>query len=167
MPAGASTKLQRCMAVAVLGTHSIIFAQVQQGRIVGTVYDPQRSVVPAATVTVTDLGTNVSKRVVASSAGDYVLTPLNPGTYSVSATAPGFETSTRGGIELVVGAAVRLDFELRVGDTSTEVRVTAEAPLLNTEAGGLGQVITNTQIVDLPLNGRSFSELGRLSPGSA
>jgi hypothetical protein len=165
--ARAYTKLLRIVVIAALSIGSTIVAQVQEGRIVGTVYDPQRAVVPGASVTVMDLGTNVSRRVTTGAGGDYVVTPLNPGTYSVSATAPGFQTTTRGNIDLVVGAAVRLDFELRIGDAATEVRVTAEAPLLNTEAGGLGQVITNTQIVDLPLNGRSFSELGRLSPGSA
>jgi len=141
-------------------------AQVQEGRIVGAVYDPQHSIVPGATVTVTDLATNVAKRVATDSAGDYVVTPLNPATYSVSATAPGFQTTLRSGIELVVGAAVRVDLDLRIGDAATEVQVTAEAPLLNTEAAGLGQV-TNRQVVDLPLNGRSFSELGRLSHGAS
>src|SRR6266403_2257994 len=157
----------RFTVIAALSFCSILLAQVQEGRIVGTVYDPQRSVVPGASITVTDLGTNVARRVTTGAGGDYVVTPLNPGTYSVSATSPGFQTTTRAGIDLTVGAAVRLDFELRIGDAATEVRVTSEAPLLNTEAGGLGQVITNTQVVDLPLNGRSFSELGRLSPGSA
>ena len=159
--------LLRSLAIAILSGCSIASAQVQEGRIVGTIYDPQRSVVPGATVTVTDLATNSLKRVVTGSAGDYVVTPLNPATYSVSATAPGFQTTLRSRIDLTVGAAVRVDLELRIGDAATEVQVTAEAPLLNTETGGLGQVITNSQVVDLPLNGRSFSELGRLSPGAA
>jgi hypothetical protein len=153
--------------VLALGCSAIALAQVQEGRIVGTVYDPQRSVVQGAAVTVTDTGTNVSRRVATGASGDYVVTPLNPGTYTVSATARGFQTITQNGIDLSVGGAIRLDFELRLGDTATEVRVVAESPLLNTEAGGLGTVISNTQVVDLPLNGRSFSELGRLSPGSA
>jgi hypothetical protein len=165
--AGKRNFVLRAMTIAALAGNSIAFGQVQEGRIVGTIYDPQHSVVPGATVIVTDLATNSAKRLVTSSAGDYVVTPLNPATYGVSATAPGFQTTLRSGIELTVGAAVRVDLDLRIGDAATEVQVTAEAPLLNTEAGGLGQVITNSQVVDLPLNGRSFSELGRLSPGAA
>src|SRR5436190_11747134 len=133
---------------------------------VGTVYDPQHASVAGATVTVTDVATNLSKRVTADGAGDYVVTPLDPGTYSVSATAPGFQTTVRSGIELTVGLSARVDLELRIGETTTEVRVTTEIPLLTTESGTLGQVISNTQIVDLPLNGRSFTELARLTPGA-
>jgi hypothetical protein len=69
----------------ILASASTVFAQVQAGRMVGTVYDPQKAAVPGATVTVTDVSTNLSKRVVADGAGDYVVTPLERGTYSVSA----------------------------------------------------------------------------------
>jgi len=144
-----------------------VFAQLQSGRIVGTIYDPQHAAVPVATVTVTDLATNISRSVVTDSAGDYVITPLDPGVYKLSAAAAGFQTTVRTGIELVVGQAARVDLTLTIGEPTTQVQVTAEAPLLNTEAGTLGQVITNTQIVDLPLNGRGFHELARLTPGTA
>ena len=94
-------RLLRSIRIAMLAGNAIALAQVQEGRIVGAVYDPQHSIVPGATVTVTDLATNVAKRVATDSAGDYVVTPLNPATYSVSATAPGFQTTLRSGIELV------------------------------------------------------------------
>src|SRR4051794_3197249 len=74
-----------------------VLAQVQAGRIVGTVYDPQHASVPGATVTVTDVATNQVRKVIADGAGDYVVTPLDPGTYSVSATSPGFQTTVRSG----------------------------------------------------------------------
>jgi hypothetical protein len=154
-------------AICLLFATIIAFAQVQAGRIVGTVYDPQRAAVPGAAVTVTDVATNISKRVITDGTGGYVVTPLNPGTYSISASAPGFQTTKRSEIELVVGQAVRVDLDLQLGETSVEVRVTAESPLLSTESGTLGQVITNTQLVNLPLNGRGFHELGRLTPGAA
>ena len=151
----------------VLATAAIpVLAQVQAGRIVGTVYDPQQATVPGAVVTVTNAATNISRRVTSSADGEYVATPLEPGIYRVSATATGFETTVQTGIELQVGQAARVDLSLRLGETSTTVEVTAAVPLLNTESGTLGQVITNTQIVDLPLNGRSYSELGRLTPGA-
>src|SRR2546422_462469 len=142
------------------------FAQVQSGRIVGTIYDPNKAVVPGATVTVKDLATNVARQVVTNESGDYVITPLDPGIYSVSATASGFETTVRSGIELSVGQGGRVDLQLKLGATNTQVEVTSLAPLLNTESGSLGQVITTNQIVDLPLNGRGFHELGQLTPGA-
>ena len=155
------------LSVALTVGLGVTFGQVQAGRIVGTVYDPQRAAVPAATVTVTSVATNITRRVLADATGAYVVTPLDPGVYDVSATGPGFQTTTRAGVELVVGQAVRLDLELQLGATTTQIQVNAEAPLLSTEAGTLGQVITNTQIVNLPLNGRSYHELARLTPGAA
>src|SRR6266496_831233 len=142
------------------------YAQVQAGRIVGTIYDPNKAVVPGATVTVKDLATNVSKQVVTNDAGDYVITPLDPGIYSVSATASGFETTVRSGSEVGLAQEGRVELQLKLGATNTQVEVTSLAPLLNTESGSLGQVITTNQIVDLPLNGRGFHELGQLTPGA-
>ena len=119
---------------AALLTASAAFAQVQAGRIVGTIYDPNKAAVPAARVTIKDEATNISRQVVTNDAGDYVVTPLNPGTYTVSATAPGFETTVRSGIELVVGQGGRVDLELKLGATNTQVEVTAAA-LLTRAAG--------------------------------
>jgi hypothetical protein len=143
-----------------------VLAQVQTGRIVGTIYDPNKAVVPGATVTVKDQATNVARQVVTNDAGDYVVTPLDPGIYSVSATASGFETTVRSGVELTVGQGGRVDLQLKLGATNTQVEVTSDLPLLNTESGTLGQVINTNQIVDLPLNGRGFHELAQLTPGS-
>ena len=156
------------MKLLVLLTFSsgFAFAQVQSGRIVGTVYDQSHAAVPKATVIVVNTATNISRRVLTDAGGDYVVTPVDPGTYSVSATAPGFQTTVRGGVELTVGLAARVDLELRLGETTTEVRVTTEAPLLTTESGTLGQVISNTRLSTCPLNGRSFTELARLTPGA-
>jgi hypothetical protein len=158
--------LLRSIAVGVCCSHAIAIAQVQAGRIVGTIFDPQRAAVPGATVTVTNEATKLSRSVITGETGGFVVTPLNPGMYTLRATAAGFSTTTRGGIELVVGEAVRVDLELRLGETAVEVRVVADAPLLSTESATLGQVVTNTQIVNLPLNGRSFHELARLTPGA-
>ena len=140
-------------------------AQIQTGRLAGTVYDPNKAVVPNATVAVTETATNVTRQVTTSEAGGYVVPSLNPGLYDISFTAPGFRRSVRSGVEMQVGKDLLLDAELLIGESSTTVEVTAEVPLLNSESGNLGHVMTNKQIVDLPLNGRGFSELARLTPG--
>ncbi|MCU1325782.1 MAG: hypothetical protein JWN34_1152, partial [Bryobacterales bacterium] len=154
----------RLLALCLMA-QGAVFAQVQAGRMVGSVYDPQKAAVVGATVTVTDVATNQARKVTTDSAGDYVVTPLQPGSYTVSASSPGFQTTVRSAIELTVGQAARVDIDLRIGETSTEVQVTAEAALLTTESATLGQVVSTKQITDLPLNGRKFTELGRMAPG--
>lgn len=147
-------------------TATSIQAQVQAGRIVGTVFDSTKSAVPGAAITVTEIDTNLVHRVTANTNGDYVVTPLNPGSYKVSVSASGFQTLLKNNIELQVGQVARVDADLVVGDTVTTVEVSADVPLLDTDSATLGQVINNQQIVNLPLNGRSFYELARLTPGA-
>jgi hypothetical protein len=159
--------------VFVLALFSILIgaatasAQLQSGRILGTVFDPQKAGIPGATVTVTNLATNISRTAVTDSEGNYVVTPIDPGIYNVSAEVPGFQTTRREGLEITVGQSARVELTLNLGSLSTEVQVTAETPLLNTESATLSEVITNEQIVDLPLNGRGFHELARLTSGVA
>jgi hypothetical protein len=140
-------------------------AQVQSGRIVGTVSDPQHAAVPGATVTVTNTGTNISQTLTADESGNYVDTPLDPGTYTVTVTAAGFEKTVRGGIDLVVGQVAEVDLDLSIGSTTTEVRVVAGTPVLSTESGALETTITNNEVTELPLNGRDYTKLAALSPG--
>ena len=111
------------------------------------------------------MATALAHKVTADSSGDYVVTPVLPGMYTISATSPGFQTTVQSGIELTVGQAARVDIDLRIGETSSQVQVTTEAALLSTESATLGQVISTQQITDLPLNGRKFTELGRMTPG--
>jgi len=155
------------IAISALIISLAAAAQVQSGRIVGTVTDPNGAVVPVAQITVTNAGTNQSQTVQSNETGVYVVTPLNPGLYSVKVTMQGFQTTTVNNVEIVVGQSARVDVALKLGETTTTVDVTGAAPLLDTESGTLGHVITNKQIVDLPLNGRSFYELARLLPGGA
>ena len=142
-----------------------LLGQIQTGRIVGTVYDPNKAVVPNATLLVTNRDTKVGHKLRTNGMGGYVVPALNPGVYEVSATAPGFKTSIRAGVEMQVGTDLTLDFDLSIGDASTVVEVNSSAPLLNSESGSLGHVMTNIQLTDLPLNGRGFAELARLTPG--
>ena len=143
------------------------WTQVQTGRIVGTVRDPQQATVAKAAVTVTAAATGEARTVATNDRGDYVVTPVNPGRYDVTVVGAGFQTAVVTGVEVPVGQSVRVDVELKLGARNETTEVTAGAPLLDTESGSLGQNITNTQITNLPLNGRSFYELARLTPGAA
>ena len=141
-------------------------AQVNTGRIVGTVQDPSKAAIPQATVVVTDTATNQSTTVLTNERGDFVVTPLNPGTYQVTVKMDGFQTAVVEAAEVQVGQSTRVDVELSLGALTESTVVTSATPLLDTESGTLGHVVTNTQIVNLPLNGRSFYELARLTPGA-
>jgi hypothetical protein len=143
------------------------WSQVQSGRIVGTVRDAQQATTPKATVTVTSSATGQSLNVTTNDSGDYVVTPVNPGLYRVTVALAGFQTAVVNAVEVPVAQSVRVDVELKIGGVAETAEVTATAPLLDTESGTLGQSVTNTQIVNLPLNGRSFYELARLTPGAA
>src|SRR5213592_1995151 len=118
-------------------------------------------------VTVVETRTNQSVTVKANERGDYVVTPLNPGIYRVTVASQGFQRAVVNVVEVQVGQSARVDVELKIGEMSSTIEVVSTAPLLDSESGTLGHVVTNTQIVDLPLNGRSFYELARLMPGAA
>src|SRR5207245_8148544 len=117
--------------------------------------DPSHATVPQATVVATDTATSLSVTVATNERGDYVVTPLNPGVYRVTVTLDGFQTAVLEAVQVQVGQSARVDVELKLGAVSESTVVTAAAPLLDTESGTLGHVVTNTQIVNLPLNGRS------------
>ena len=159
-------KAMKLFALLLLAASACV-AQVQAGRIVGTVTDPNKAVVPNATVAITNTATNQMQTLTSNGAGDFVLTPVNPGVYRVEVSAKGFGTAAINNVEVIVGQSARVDVDLQTRRDLHEDRShRGTAPLLNTESGTLGQEITNKQIVDLPLNGRSFYELARLTPGA-
>ena len=142
-------------------------AQVEQGRFVGHIVDPQGATVLGAEVRVTNQGMNIVQTAVTDSSGDFVITPVQAGLYSLMVTAKGFQTITTSNIQVQVGQIVREDLTLRPGAASVTVEVTATAPLLNTDSATVGQVISNQQLSDLPLNGRGYYRLAELTPGAA
>ncbi|MGI8988334.1 MAG: TonB-dependent receptor domain-containing protein [Bryobacteraceae bacterium] len=141
-------------------------AQVDTGTILGTVHDNTGAVIPNATVTVRNEGTSFTQVTKTSGGGTYVVTPLRIGKYSVEVESAGFKKERRNGLELNIQQQLVADFGLSVGDISSEVEVTAAAPILQTESGAVGQVIESQTINDLPLNGRNYTFLARLVPGA-
>jgi hypothetical protein len=134
------------------------------GEIVGEVQDASGAVVPGATVTVTNTGTNMVRTAVSNDAGIYSFPSLVPGMYRVKVEAKGFKTVTKTDIQLEVQQSARVNFALDVGTVTEAVEVSASAAMLATEDATVGTVIDNRRIVELPLNGRNFLQLVSLSP---
>src|SRR5579872_4066621 len=149
------------VACAVAAGH----AQVDTATIVGTVQDSSGAVVPGATVTATEDQTNIKTSTHADTSGNYVITPLKVGTYTIAVEAQGFKKETHSRIVLEVQARVRVDFTLQVGSISEVVNIQSEIPVVETETSALGDVVTSQQVTDLPLNGRDFTQLATLTTG--
>ena len=160
-------RMYPCVWLLWLCGSSLALAQVAAGSLTGHVSDQAGAAVPGATVTVTATGTNLSRTSVTASDGAYLIPGLAPGSYQVRVASASFRPLTREGVRLATGETVRLDLRLDIGGLADAVTVTADAPLLRGETSGLGQVIDNRKIVDLPLNGRSFVTLAGLVPGVA
>jgi len=142
-----------------------VWSQVNFGRILGTVSDPSGAAISGATVTVTNVQTSASRTLTTESDGAYVAPALPPGTYLVHAEAKGFKTAEHRDVVVEVGRDTRVDVALQIGATTQTVTVTESVPLVDTTSATLGGTLENTDINDLPLNGRNFQNLITLRPG--
>jgi len=138
----------------------------QTGRIVGTVRDSTRAVMPNVPVRALNLGTNSARTAETNSSGDFVLLALPVGTYRVTAEAGGFKKFSTDDIPLAVDQTARVDIVLHPGQVTEAITVTSSAPVVNSETSSVGQVIEETQVRQLPLNGRHFMQLGLMVPGT-
>jgi hypothetical protein len=155
------------MLALLLGAAVSALGQVESGRFVGRITDAAGAAVPNATVKATNAGTNIVQTAITNSIGDFVITPVAAGVYSLSVAAPGFDTATTTKVEVQVGQIVREDLSLKVGASSTTIQVTTEAPLISTDSATIGTVVSNEQLTSLPLNGRGFYQLAELTPGAS
>lgn len=145
---------------------AVSFAQTtNQGAIVGTVKDPNGQAVPAVTITVTNIATGVSRTVISDSSGNYRLDFLQPGEYRINSEVAGFKRGEISAVTVHVSEIQRADIQLELGEVTEEVVVANEGSLVNTENATLGQVINESLIDNMPLNGREFVELSGLVPG--
>ncbi|MEP7273997.1 MAG: carboxypeptidase-like regulatory domain-containing protein [Acidobacteriota bacterium] len=166
-------RLARCTFAALLFCISLsisslqTLAQAGQAELTGEVQDATGAPVERATVTVMQIDTREAVTATTGKGGVFTVTNLRPGIYTVSVSAPNFQRVVRGGLRLTTGERIRVDIALTVGNVNEEFLVSADASLLRTESGSLGQVIPNRRIVDLPLNGRNFFSLITLVPGVA
>ena len=161
--------MKRVFALVVVLSAAITMSfgqaiSVSGGSIQGSITDPTGAVVSNARISVTDADTGVAKNLTADSAGFYSVGPLNPGSYTVTISVPGFQTLS---VKTVVrtGTATNGNFKLTLGQPSVMVEVNAGALQVNTEQAGVSDVITKEQIQALPVNGRNFLDLAQIEPG--
>jgi hypothetical protein len=140
-------------------------AQVAGGTLSGTVTDPNGGGVPKASVVITNVATGVDREVTTNSDGFYTVVNLVPGTYQLKVTATGFNPEETTGINMTVGAQQTLDVTLHVGTVSNRVEVTAETPAVQLTSSDISAVVNATTVRELPLNGRSWTDLAALQPG--
>ncbi|MCL4850336.1 MAG: TonB-dependent receptor [Bryobacteraceae bacterium] len=138
----------------------------QTAQVTGRIADPGGAIVPGAALTLTNVGTGIERNTVSNDQGYYSLPLLSPGVYTLTVRKDGFQTLKHAAFELQVGQTARMDVTLQLGAVSESVTVAATAPLLVSENAAVGQVIGNRKILDLPLNGRDFTQLATLVPGA-
>ena len=143
----------------------ILRAQVTSGSISGHVYDPAGRVLRGARVTLEDEQHSVLKTAFTGDAGAYSFIGLAPATYTIRVEAPGFDELKRPGIALDVDSDLNLDLPLKVGGPTTQIEVHAPVSALQTETAGVGAVVDQDLIDQLPLNSRDFLQLAFLAPG--
>jgi hypothetical protein len=157
-----------CILVACFCGGFATFAAAQgsyRAQLRGVVSDATGAVVHNATVTITDVGTNIASVSHTDDKGEYFFTGLRPSTYSVKAAQSGFRTMEKTGVVLAVDQEASLNFTLTPAGVSEKMEVTTTAPLLDTDNATLGTDITHEYINEIPLMGRDFFGLTFLAAG--
>lgn len=147
-----------------LGGVVSLFSQTS-GVITGAVYDPSAEPVSGAGVSATLVETGLERTTRTDDDGRYVLPLLPPGSYRLRAAAENLQPAVRSGLALSVAETLRVDFHLQLGPVETEITVTGEPPLVNTETSELSYLVEESVIRELPLNGRNYTDLALLQPG--
>src|SRR5580693_4031407 len=162
----ATPVLPLLLAASLLVSSPLVMAQGSyRSQLRGVVSDAAGAVLPNATVTITDSGTNIATHTVTDGKGEYVFTGLRPSTYSVKAESKGFRTSERTNVVFAVDQETTLNFTLSPARVNESIEVTTTAPLLDTESATLGTNISSEYVHELPLINRSFFGLTFLAAG--
>jgi hypothetical protein len=135
------------------------------GAVTGVVTDDSGAVIPGVSVEATNAGTGLVRTAVTDADGRFDLPQLQPGRYNVKASLSGFRTVERQAVQVSVDDTTRVDFKMTVGGIEENVTVSGEAPLVETSHATMGITIDQQKVVELPLNGRNFTQLGTLIPG--
>ena len=165
IPSRSNAVLASCAVLLLMASPAL--AQDPTGAIEGTITDPSEAIVANARVLARHLATGFTRDTVAGANGFYRLLALPVGSYSVVVDAPPLATTMREPVEVSVNQTVRLNVQLALTAIAEEVTVSGGAQLVDTATTALGRVITGRELIDLPLNGRNFTQLGLLQTGVA
>jgi hypothetical protein len=154
------------IVLAALAT-GLVLGQGSTGDIVGTVKDASGAVLPGTAITIKHLETGLTRAAQSDGSGNFTVPSLPVGEYEVTAEKMGFRREVRRGISLAVAQDAQVNLILQVGSIDQQVTVTEEAPLVNTTLASTSGLVTESQVKDLPLNGRSFDQLITLNVGTS
>jgi hypothetical protein len=142
-----------------------VAAQVAGGTLSGTITDPSGAGIPQAQITIKNVATGVERNISTNENGFYTTPNLLPGEYQITITAKGFNAEVKSGITINVGARQVFDLALQIGTVTHKVEVTAEAPAIQLASSDISATVNATTVRELPLNGRSWTDLAALQPG--
>jgi hypothetical protein len=143
-------------------------AQAARGSILGNIADTSGAAVPGATITITEVRTNIAQNTVSNESGNYTFPNVRDGLYKVEAELAGFKKALRENVQVDVNTTIRVDFRLEVGDLSETLTVTSEAPALQTDRADTGRIIQGQAIQAMPLGfGRNFQGMWATVPGAS
>jgi hypothetical protein len=151
------------LCVAVVPS-ALVNAQVAGATLSGSITDPSGAALVQVQVAITNIATDVTRTVMSDSAGFYTAPNLVPGQYRVTVQAKGFVTAVAD-VTLTVGANQSLDVPMKIGGSTEKVQVSTEAPAVQLNSSEISDVVNATTVRELPLNGRSWTDLAALQPG--
>lgn len=152
--------------VAVLLSSAVVRGQDPRGSIAGQVTDSSGAVVPGVTVRFQHVETGVTTSVKSNAQGNYEAPYLRTGNYTVTAELQGFKTWSRPNLDLRIGERLQVDIQLELGNVAETVEVTAEAPVLESTTGTIGQVLDSKQFENMPIRSGNIAWLYAMSPGT-
>src|SRR6266481_2634866 len=153
------------LTLIICATQTNLQAQVTGGTISGTVVDTTGRLIPNCSIVITNTATGITHNVTTNSDGFYTVPNLQAGSFDLNFTAPGFRTEVRKGLTLTVGASVVADLTLQIGTAIETVQVQTDVPDVQLASSDISAVVNATTVRELPLNGRSWTDLAALQPG--
>jgi outer membrane receptor protein involved in Fe transport len=160
------TAFAALLAAAVFLAPSLAWAQSDTGSVDGRVFDESKAAVPGATITARNQATGLTRSITTTASGTFRIVSLPAGTYEISAELTGFGRQVRKDVAIQVGTTPTVDFTMSVSNQTETVEVVGNSALIQTSTSDVGQVITETLVDNLPLNGRKFQDLSLLVPGT-
>jgi hypothetical protein len=160
------TTIRKCLSVLLIGVVSAIYCSADaNGKISGSVTDTSGATIPSAIVSAREVGTNVEHVARTDSQGNYSLLALPPGQYDLQIQSTGFKTYEQAGIKVDVSSALRINVVMQVGSVQAKVEVSSQAVRVETSNTQVSNVIGGQMMENIPLNGRSYTDLMGLQPG--